>query len=437
MGVSRASNGIVTAAFGIGGLVAGLLTGYISDRTQNRVGPQICASFLYMAAGIVLFFAEHFYQIVMFRLVLGFASSIADTMLFTTVADVYPPNLLGFKIAVIFVFDNIGNMIGPLLGGKIYEKMGVGGVAIIAISLGVIELIMVVVFVRNSLDIRRDQVPESPGSLESIAEQNTVSTIVSNRHNMDNQSDLRRDSNASKISIFSITRPEDGTTQDAAISEDATSKNSKSMNLLRLILQLAVAGPTVAIFVSTGMQSVIETILPLRLFDRFGYSPATIGISFLIVGGVLIVAMPAVGYLNDKIVAKYGNYMRYYAIAIGALVIFISQIVMALAGSYPVLIFGYSLFAISSMMVIVPAQSAFGDFINASESPAMAQCYSLGWIAEGLANMSLPPIASSLYAAAGFLTMLLSMSAVLCVACALSVLLFPICQHWKSARQGI
>ncbi|KAJ1755162.1 hypothetical protein IW143_006201, partial [Coemansia sp. RSA 520] len=67
---------------------------------------------------------------------------------------------------------------------------------------------------------------------------------------------------------------------------------------------------------------------------------------------------------------------------------------MSLAGSYVVLVFGYSLFAISTMVVIVPAQSAFGDFINSSESHAMAQCYSLAWIAEGLANIILPPIAS-------------------------------------------
>ncbi|KAJ2083994.1 hypothetical protein H4R24_000340 [Coemansia sp. RSA 988] len=438
MGVSRASNGIVTAAFGIGGLVAGSLTGYISDRTQNRIGPQICASFLYMAAGLVLYFAEQFYQIIMFRLVLGFASSIADTMLFTTVADVYPANLLGFKMSVIFIFDNVGNMLGPLLGGKIYEKMGVSGVAIIAISLGVIELVMVVVFVRNSLDIRHAQVSESTNNSEGIVEHTAGSTIVSSRSGGDNQTDSRIDSNPSKVSIYSTTtQPEDEMAENPEIPADISSKDGKSMNLLRLIIQLAVAGPTVSIFVATGMQSVIETILPLRLFDRFGYSPATIAISFLIVGGVLILAMPAVGFLNDKIVAKHGEYVRYYAIALGALLIFLSQIVMALAGRYAVLILGYSLFAISSMMVIVPAQSAFGDFINASESPAMAQCYSLAWIAEGLANISLPPIASTLYAEEGFLTMLLSMSAVLCVFCALAVLLFPIRQRWKIADQDI
>ncbi|KAJ2545431.1 hypothetical protein GGF49_000465 [Coemansia sp. RSA 1853] len=146
MGVSRASNGIVTAAFGIGGLVAGSLIGYVSDRTQNRIGPQLCASVLYVASGLVLYFAKHFYQIVIFRLILGIASSIADTMLFTTVADVYPANLLGFKTAVIFVFDNVGNMLGPLLGGKAYEHMGVGGIAIIAIALGLFELCMILIF---------------------------------------------------------------------------------------------------------------------------------------------------------------------------------------------------------------------------------------------------------------------------------------------------
>ncbi|KAJ2329643.1 hypothetical protein IWW51_000465 [Coemansia sp. RSA 2702] len=422
MGVSRASNGMVTAAFGVGGLVAGSLTGYISDRTQNRLIPQITASVLYVVSGLILFFATRFYQIVMFRLVLGVASSVADTMLFTTVADVYPANLLGFKMAVIFVFDNVGNMLGPLLGGQAYEHMGVNGIATIAMALGAFELIMVLVFVRNSLDIRRALADSQVTQAGVIADKVDSSTIVSSRSGLSAQPSAESD-----ISIISKTELNDDLVE-------STHSKPQRMHLWRLMLQLQVVGPTVSIFVATGMQTIIETILPLRLFDKFGYSPATIGIAFLIVGGVLILAMPAVGFINDRVVSRHGEHMRYYTIAAGALCVFLSQIIMSLARSYAVLIFGYSVFAVSAMVVIVPAQSAFGDFINSSESSAMAQCYSLAWIAEGLANISLPPIASGMYATVGFLTMLMSMSAVLCTACALAVLAFPVRRIWLLRR---
>ncbi|KAJ2421347.1 hypothetical protein IWW41_005560, partial [Coemansia sp. RSA 2522] len=394
MGVSRASNGIVTAAFGIGGLVAGSLIGYVSDRTQNRIGPQLCASVLYVVSGLVLYFAKHFYQIVIFRLILGIASSIADTMLFTTVADVYPANLLGFKMAVIFVFDNIGNMLGPLLGGKAYEHMGVGGIAIIAIALGLFELCMILIFVRNSLDIRRTLASSNVTQVGSLADKPVKPTINSGRSSTDTHSVVESESGFTDVSIISKTEQSHNLACNPNSHTPNSSKKRLDLHILRLLLQLPVAGPTVSIFVATGLQTVIETILPLRLFDKFGYSPATIGIVFLIVGGVLILAMPAVGYVNDTVVSRHGEYMRYYTIATGALCVFLSQIVMSLAGSYVVLVFGYSLFAISTMVVIVPAQSAFGDFINSSESHAMAQCYSLAWIAEGLANIILPPIAS-------------------------------------------
>ncbi|KAJ2278054.1 hypothetical protein J3F81_000673 [Coemansia sp. RSA 371] len=432
MGVSRASNGIVTAAFGIGGLVAGSLIGYVSDRTQNRIGPQLCASVLYVVSGLVLYFAKHFYQIVIFRLILGIASSIADTMLFTTVADVYPANLLGFKMAVIFVFDNIGNMLGPLLGGKAYEHMGVGGIAIIAIALGLFELCMILIFVRNSLDIRRTLASSNVTQVGSLADKPVKPTINSGRSSTDTHSVVESESGFTDVSIISKTEQSHNLACNPNSHTPNPSKKRLDLHILRLLLQLPVAGPTVSIFVATGLQTVIETILPLRLFDKFGYSPATIGIVFLIVGGVLILAMPAVGYVNDTVVSRHGEYMRYYTIATGALCVFLSQIVMSLAGSYVVLVFGYSLFAISTMVVIVPAQSAFGDFINSSESHAMAQCYSLAWIAEGLANIILPPIASGMYATVGFLTMLMSISAVLCTTCALAVLAFPIRQFWLS-----
>ncbi|KAJ2521570.1 hypothetical protein GGI11_001968 [Coemansia sp. RSA 2049] len=274
------SMAFIATAFGIGGLLGGLFVGYISDRTQNRIIPQASAALLYIVSGCILYFAEKFYQVVIFRIILGIASSVADTMLFTTVADVYPANLLGLKI-------------------------------------------------------------------------------------------------------------------------------------------------------------VVETTIPLRLYDKFGYSPETIGIAFLIVGGVLIVAMPLVGYINDTVITKYGENMRYYTIAFGMVAILVSLLITGVASTYAVLIFGYALFAITAMVAIVPAQSAFGDFINSSDSEAMAQCYSLAWIAEGLANISLPPLSSGLYDAIGFLSMLMSLGSALCAFCVLAVLAFPLKMFWDFRKQAV
>ncbi|KAJ2846038.1 hypothetical protein IWW36_004535, partial [Coemansia brasiliensis] len=394
MGVARSNNGIVTAAFGVGGLFAGLFTGYLSDRTQNRIGFQILASALYIVSGLVLFYAKRFYQVVLFRLILGMSSSMADTMLFTTVADVYPADLLGLKMAIIFVFDNVGNMLGPLLGGKAYEHMGVSGIALISIALGAFELLMVVIFVRNSISIRHALVENKLLSETCVSSKVDESTIGSSRSSPSAQVEIVHTCSFSDISIISKSELKEGYLDGIETYKENDEKREQQMHLWRLLLQLPVAGPTVSIFVATGMQSVIETILPLRLFDKLGSSPETIGIAFLIVGGVLILAMPAVGFISDRIVSLYGEHKRYYMIAIGAVCVFLAQIIMSLASSYTVLVFGYSIFAVLTMVVVVPAQSAFGDFINTSHSEAMAQCYSLAWIAEGLANISLPPIAS-------------------------------------------
>ncbi|KAJ2567387.1 hypothetical protein IW140_004521 [Coemansia sp. RSA 1813] len=414
--VSRANNGVVTTAFGIGGLIGGLCIGYISDRTRNRLIPQASAALLYIVSGCILYFASSFYQVVIFRIVLGIASSTADTMLFTTVADVYPANLLGLKMSILFVFDNVGNMLGPWLGGKAYEKMGIQGISIISMGLGAAEFAMILVFVQNSLDIRKalsqlvspqteirhKPVPESAiesncSSSNSLGESN-FSQGFSQSHSI---CSLETGSTKGNPCIAMSTRSVERT------NKTKTHKETACTHIWKLVLKLPVIGPAVTIFVATGMQSVVETTIPLRLYDKFGYSPETIGIAFLIVGGVLIVAMPLVGYINDTIIVKYGENMRYYAIALGAMTMFLSLLLTGVASTYTVLIFGYALFAITAMVAIVPAQSAFGDFINSSESEAMAQCYSLAWIAEGLANISLPPLASGLYAAVGFLSMLI------------------------------
>ncbi|KAJ1645551.1 hypothetical protein LPJ64_002892, partial [Coemansia asiatica] len=354
---------------------------------QNRRIPQLTAALLYVVAGAVFFFTKHFYQIVIFRVVLGFASSIADTMLFTTVADVYPASLLGFKMAILFVFDNIGNMVGPIFGGKAYESMGVGGIGIIAMALGVVEIIMILVFVRNSLDIRQTvakTVSLSPTtcSLDALDFESANALQIQKSNNL-KQDKLDQCNNNSSTDILSCTK--------STPSMESLKSTNKDVQMWRLLLKLQVLGPTVSIFVATGMQSVIETVLPLRLYDKFGYSPETIGVAFLIVGGILILSMPLVGYINDLAVSRYGEHMRYYTIAAGAFLTLISLIVTAVAGNYSVLVFGYAMFGIMSMIVIVPAQSAFGDFINSTDSDAMAQSFSLAWFAEGLANIALPP----------------------------------------------
>ncbi|KAJ1743870.1 Thimet oligopeptidase [Coemansia sp. RSA 1086] len=357
MGVARSSNGIVAAAFGVGGLLAGLFTGYLSDHTQNRVGFQLLASVLYIVSGLVLFYAKKFYQVVLFRLVLGISSSMADTMLFTTVADVYPADLLGFKMAIIFVFDHIGNMLGPLLGGKAYEHMGVSGIALISIALGVFELLLVAVFVRNSIDIRHALVANKLLSETCVSSKVDESTIGSSCSGPSVPAEIARTCSFSDVSIISKSELKESYLDGIDTYKDHSGKKEKQMHLWRLLLQLPVVGPTVSIFVATGMQSVIETILPLRLFDKFGSSPESIGVAFLIVGGVLILAMPAVGFVSDRIVSLYGEHKRYYMIAIGAVCVFLAQIIMSLASSYTVLVSGYSIFAVLTMVVVVPAQS--------------------------------------------------------------------------------
>ncbi|KAJ2338883.1 hypothetical protein GGH92_006958, partial [Coemansia sp. RSA 2673] len=247
-------------------------------------------------------------------------------------------------MAVLFVFDNIGNMLGPLLGGKAYEKMGVGGIAIIAMGLGVAEFLLILLFVRNSLDIRQTLVRNAASSLSTSASDLRVieSTITSRRPSTSDHPSEKVGATTcnSCVSISSTgSTPSDSDASNLPTSKpeviSSASGAHSSLQIVRLLLQLPVVGPTVSIFVGTGMQSVIETVFPLRLYDKFGDSPGDIGIAFMIVGGVLILAMPAVGYINDSVISRHGERMRYYTIAVGVLMMLVSLSVTAVAGSYP------------------------------------------------------------------------------------------------------
>ncbi|KAJ1951308.1 hypothetical protein EC988_004080 [Linderina pennispora] len=419
---------MITAVFGVGGLIAALSVGYISDKIQNRFYPQLFAAFLYIVAGAIFYSTTRFYQVILFRFVLGMASSIADTILFTVVADVYPANLLGLKMAVLFVFDNVGNMLGPVVGGEAYQAMGVDGIAVIVMCLGMAELVMISVFVRNSLEIRHLVSPAEDTTMPTVYVNSSTSSVADGKPLGMEANDVEGSQETSAVASTLNGQNDKG---------NADTPETGDLTMWKLVRKTPVIGPTIAIFVATGLQSVIETVFPLRLNDKFGYSPEKIGVAFLIVDGILILAMPLVGFLNDHVIARRGERMRYYTIAMGAMCVLVSLIVIAVAPTYAVLITGYSLFAITAMVVIVPSQSAFGDFINSTQSPAMAQCYSLAAVAEGVANISLPPISTALYSACGFLTMLISMGTTLCVVCAAAVLAFPARHYWMRVRSQI
>ncbi|KAJ2159091.1 hypothetical protein GGF46_003292 [Coemansia sp. RSA 552] len=385
MGASESANGIVTTMFGVGSLVGSTASGILSDRLGNRRGLQMAGSLVYTTAGVILYFARRYYQVILFRLADGLASGIACTLLYASLGDVYPADRLAFKVAVVYFCNNAGYTIGPVTGQRLYDIMGVKGPAAVIIALSLLKLVLLAVVTEDSLTIR-DMVY-------------TNKVVGKDSETCTSASDSRTDS------------PPDSAPREPG------------MSLLRLLLRLPVVVATLSIIASIGIQCTLENLVPLHLVDTLNHTRDN-GMTFVILGLVFTLMVPVVGKATDRLIGWRGEPLRYWIILTGAVGSILAVALMAFSGSYAVMMTGYALFALADLFMFVPSQSAYGDFVNDASTNSMARGYSIAVFAWAVGAVALPPIGTALYARLGFIWPAFGISVVVCAISGIACLVF-------------
>ncbi|KAJ1734243.1 hypothetical protein LPJ61_001182 [Coemansia biformis] len=435
MGAPESANGVVTTMFGIGGVVGGAIAGILSDYMGNRRAMQTAGSLVYTAAGIVFFFSQHYYQVLLFRLINGVASGMACTLLYAALGDVYPANLLGFKVAIVAVCNNIAYTIGPLCGQRLFDAGGVRGPASAVIALSLLKLVLYATMAVDPLVIRKSVCSHVPDALLLASS----GDIVLAPHGWEALAECPSDPSMAATRA-SLTQCPDGDNKrqlgEVPWQEYAEVTRADSrFPVLRLLTRLPVVVSTMAIISIIGVQCTLEGVIPLHLSDRFNYADSG-GTTFVIFGLVFTAASPVVGWAIDVLVGRWGESMRYYTILAGSLATIPAMVLMALAGSYAVMMVGYALFAVADLCVFIPAQSAYGDLVNSIGANAMARGYSVSTFAWAVGAICLPPIGSALYERSGFAVPVIAVPAVACTISAAACVVFII-SHRRSKRGGV
>ncbi|KAJ2506141.1 hypothetical protein IWW47_001730 [Coemansia sp. RSA 2052] len=415
MHVSQSSNGVITTVFGIGSVIGALASGMPSDRLSLRWPFQLLAAVLYIVAGIMFYASQHYYHLLLFRLINGVASGVACSMLYTTVGDVFPADLLGFKVAIIIFCNNIANTTGPICGQRLFEQHGIRGTASVVIAFGVIEAALLLTIGEESLVVRK-----SIGGLPKVAESPTLKPSTTATLSPQSSSADRISRKGAHVLDSDITALVCSHPDISRCEEDGSAR----IPVWRLLIQLPVLVATLAIFVGTCIQCTLEALVPLHLSDHFNRSSST-GTTFVIFGSALTIFAPLIGKANDWLIERHGDHMRYYAMLFGSAATIFAILTMALASSYAVMMTGYVFLALCNMCMYIPAQSAYGELVNYTGTNAMAQSCSISVCAWALGAIAMPPIGSALYATFGFTKPIIALSATMCILCAAACLIYP------------
>lgn len=142
LGASPTMIGLLFASFGVTVLAVSLPMGAISDR-MGRKSPLV-GGLIALAASTVMFaFAEELPGLFAARLVQGAADAVTWVVGFALLADLFGPAERGRIMGLVMSGTTFGFMVGPTLGGWLYET---GGVRVPFLSVAVLAFLAAIGF---------------------------------------------------------------------------------------------------------------------------------------------------------------------------------------------------------------------------------------------------------------------------------------------------
>ncbi|KAI9468178.1 major facilitator superfamily domain-containing protein [Coemansia mojavensis] len=380
---SESQIGLVAAMFGIGGVLTSSLSGFVSDRLQSRKLPLVLGSIGYAICGCILFFSHKLWHLLLYRLLNGMASGLVYPISTAAVGDVYPHKLLGVQMALLNMFNNAGYMIGPIIGGALYDRAGVQGVSTVIITIGSALSLFMALGIKEPLLIHT-RLLEQRG-IESISDTESENKTI-----------------AEEI--------------------DSIDLYPKDMPLWRLVLKWQVMLASIITLSLGTFNSSLDNLLGMHVKDRFHISSSKAGLLYVINGGVSILLSIPTGTAVDRIIGRYGEDARGYIQVFGLLLACGSAFAIGMSKSFGMVAGLEAWIATAVLLVNIPVMSSFGDFVNRLNLNSMAQCYGIFNSFWSLSSTFAPPVATWLYTKIGFTFTVSGILSGLCLLCASMVL---------------
>jgi MFS transporter, DHA1 family, solute carrier family 18 (vesicular amine transporter), member 1/2 len=124
LGASPTVIGLLFASFGVTVLGVSVPMGVVSDRIGRKL-PMVAGMAALAASSLLLAQAEGLSWLFAARLVQGAADAVTWVVGFALIADLYGPDERGRVMGLVMSGANFGFMIGPTLGGWLYEAGGI------------------------------------------------------------------------------------------------------------------------------------------------------------------------------------------------------------------------------------------------------------------------------------------------------------------------
>jgi len=141
LGASPTMIGFLFASFGVTLLTISVPMGAVSDRI-GRKGPLVGGLAALAAASLLFAFADSLPWLFAARLVQGAADAVTWVVGFALIADLYPSSERGRVTGIVMMGTSLAIMVGPTIGGWLYELGGMRTPFVAVAALAAIVLVL-------------------------------------------------------------------------------------------------------------------------------------------------------------------------------------------------------------------------------------------------------------------------------------------------------
>lgn len=149
--------GIMIALFGVGILVSSPVYGIISDKFKNRRWPMVAGLAAQIVAILVFMFANSLGLVYFARFLQGVAGASIWVVGLAFISDIFPEHELGRAMGTAFIGLNIGTLIGPTIGGVLYQYLGYKAPFIFNCIMLAIDLVLRMIVAEPDHSLERHQ----------------------------------------------------------------------------------------------------------------------------------------------------------------------------------------------------------------------------------------------------------------------------------------
>ncbi|KAG0365907.1 hypothetical protein BGZ54_006059 [Gamsiella multidivaricata] len=356
--------GLLLATYAIGILLSSPLFGVLGDYFVSRRVPMLIGLVGMLLSTVLFMFATNFYIFLLARLLQGVAGGSVWTLGLALITDVFPAHTLGVQMGKALIGYTLGLMMGPPLGGILYERGGYQAPFIFCCIITMIDFGCRALIIEEREEI--------------------VRTL--------REKGMRNEASEEEAEVVAIRRQER--------LEESTSfwKLVKNKRLLGCIIVTACNA-----FVFSGA----EPTVPLHLASTFNLTSERIGLVFMAFSLPTLTA-PLSGALSDKIGAK----------VICSVSLIICACSIAAAGFYQhslsMIVILFVVIGMSGTAVLTPVLGELSAVVRTTGTgDGFARAYAMFNMAFSIGVLIGPVVSGIVYEHFGFTALSLTMAGVL------------------------